>query len=420
VIASAVVIALVFYLLMGFLKEKGIDIILAAFLTGFAALISSIHWLARPHLFSLLLVLIFYRVIDDYESEKGNRLYLLPPLMLLWVNLHGGFMAGLMLLGVYIAGNSLSLLSGGSSSGGAGRKIKALAITFVLCIIASAINPLGFGILLYPFELAQEKLIMDRISEWQSPNFHYFMTFGYMLLLLVVVVGISALRLTAIEALLVVLFMYMSLYSVRHVPLFALIASPIIGRRMEDIVQSRRGNMYLNRFLVLSENISRTDSSTRGHLWPIVAVMSVIVLAMTGSISYGFSEEKFPVRAVEFMKQEKISGNMFNNDEFGDYIIYAAWPEYKVFFDGRSDMYGEERLREYYDIVWLRPEMEEALDKYNITWVIYNAESPLSAYLTERDDWHLIYADEVAKIFVQDTAENSGLIERHRRIGGPI
>jgi hypothetical protein len=246
------------------------------------------------------------------------------------------------------------------------------------------------------------------------------MTFGYMLLLLVVVVGISALRLTAIEALLVVLFMYMSLYSVRHVPLFALIASPIIGRRMEDIVQSRRGNMYLNRFLVLSENISRTDSSTRGHLWPIVAVMSVIVLAMTGSISYGFSEEKFPVRAVEFMKQEKISGNMFNNDEFGDYIIYAAWPEYKVFFDGRSDMYGEERLREYYDIVWLRPEMEEALDKYNITWVIYNAESPLSAYLTERDDWHLIYADEVAKIFVQDTAENSGLIERHRRIGGPI
>jgi hypothetical protein len=108
---------------------------------------------------------------------------------------------------------------------------------------------------------------------------------------------------------------------------------------------------------------------------------------------------------------------MFNHDEFGDYIIYAAWPEYKVFFDGRSDMYGSERLKEYFDVIFLRPEMGEVLDKYDIKWVIYKAKSPLSAYLTERDDWNLVYADEVANIYLKDTAENAGLIERHRRTG---
>jgi MFS family permease len=326
-------------------------------------------------------------------------------------------MAGLLLLGVYIAGNSLSLLSEGSRSGKAGRKIKALAITLGLCVIAAAVNPEGLGILLFPFELSQKKFLMDNITEWQSPNFHYLMPYGYMLLLLMVVVGISALRLTAIEAMLVLLFTYMSLYSARHVPLFALIASPVIGSRMEDIIQRWKGNRYVNKFVETTESISKTDSAARGHVWPAVAVVSVIVLAMTGRISYEFSTESFPVRAVEFMKQEKISGNMFNHDEFGDYIIYAAWPEYKVFFDGRSDMYGSERLKEYFDVIFLRPEMGEVLDKYDIKWVIYKAKSPLSAYLTERDDWNLVYADEVANIYVKDTAENAGLIERHRRTG---
>jgi hypothetical protein len=420
VIVSSVIIALLFYLLMDFLMEKGVSIILASLLTSFAALISSIHWLARPHLSSLLLVLIFYRVIDRYESGKGNRLYLLPPLMLLWVNLHGGFMVGLLLLGVYVAGNSLSLLldrkgGGYPNKNDAKRKIKALAITLGLCVIASAVNPQGFGILFFPLKLAQEKLLMDNVIEWQSPNFHYMMPFAYMLMLLIVIVGVSPLRLTATEAILLVLFTYMSLYSARHIPLFALITSPIIGTRAEDIVQKWKGNRYVMKFIEISENVSKTDSASRGHVWPAVAVAAVIVLAVMGSIKYQFDEEKFPVRAVEFLKQEKISGNMFNDDEFGDYIIYSAWPEYKVFFDGRSDMYGEERLKEYFDIIWLRPEMEEVFEKYDISWVIYKAESPLSAYLAERDDWDLIYEDEVAKIFIRNTPDNAGVTNGHPR-----
>jgi hypothetical protein len=107
---------------------------------------------------------------------------------------------------------------------------------------------------------------------------------------------------------------------------------------------------------------------------------------------------------------------MLNNDEFGDYLIYAAWPEYKVFFDGRSDMYGEKMIKEYFKIVRIKPEFDDVLNKYDIKWIFFNARSTLSQYLLMRDDWKLIYADKVANIFLRDIPENRVLIEKYRNI----
>ena len=128
---------------------------------------------------------------------------------------------------------------------------------------------------------------------------------------------------------------------------------------------------------------------------------------------FKFNEKTKPVAAVEFLKKENIQGNMFDNDEFGDYIIYAAWPEYRVFFDGRSDMYGVDIMKEYFKVARVKPGWDEVLQKYNITWIIYNANSALSLFLIERDDWKLIYADKVANIFVKDIPENQYLIEKY-------
>jgi len=139
-------------------------------------------------------------------------------------------------------------------------------------------------------------------------------------------------------------------------------------------------------------------------------------MLLTGKMEYKFDEKKLPVDAVQFMKKEKINGNMFNNDEFGDYIIYAAWPEYKVFFDGRSDMYGVKRMKEYIKVVRIEQGWDEVLKKYNINWIIYNANSPLSQFLLERSDWKLIYADKVADIFVKNSIENQPLIKKYTNV----
>jgi hypothetical protein len=116
---------------------------------------------------------------------------------------------------------------------------------------------------------------------------------------------------------------------------------------------------------------------------------------------------------VQFIQKEKIPGNMYNNDEFGDYIIYAAWPEYRVFFDGRSDMYGVEIMKEYFKVMGFKPGWETVLQKYGIDWIIFNNKSALSRFLLERSDWKLIYSDKVANIFVRRSPVNQPLIDKY-------
>jgi hypothetical protein len=165
-----------------------------------------------------------------------------------------------------------------------------------------------------------------------------------------------------------------------------------------------------------STNIASIDASARGYVWPVAAVLIVVFFVATGRIEYRFNEEIHPVAAVDFLKKVHLKGNMFNNDEFGDYIIYSAHPQYKVFFDGRGDMYGSERMKEYYKVIRFESGWEKIIEKYNINWIIYNADSELSRFLMERKNWRLIYADKVANIFVRNVPENQDLIDRYGNV----
>jgi hypothetical protein len=183
-------------------------------------------------------------------------------------------------------------------------------------------------------------------------------------------------------------------------------------RRAQQLLTSDDGKLaaFIKR---KSLSISETDAFAKGYVWPMAAIGLVIALSSSGKINYMFNAKTEPVAAVEFLKKENIPGNMFDHDEFGDYIIYATWPKYKVFFDGRSDMYGVDRLKEYLKVAKAKPGWGEVLRKYHITWVIYETNSSLSSLLMEADDWKLIYTDKVASIFLKDIAENRYLIEKY-------
>ena len=415
VIFFSLIIALVYYLLFKIIRTNSSNIILASFIVLIVLTASQIHWLARPHVFSLLLMVIWYYLLDTYHYHNKNYLYFLPPLMLLWVNLHGGFLAGFILLGIYLSGNIVkSIISQGSEGDIYKKKARMLGLTTVACLFVSLINPYSYHILLFPFKLVSNKFIMDNIAEFLSPNFHTFIAkaFEFVFLFMFTIFAISRVRLNIIEVAMVLLFTHMSLSSARYIPLFCIIVAPILMRKTQQLLKSNDGKIagFINK---RSISISETDASTKGYVWPVITIALVIVLAASGKIDYKFNAETEPVAAVEFLKKENIQGNMFDNDEFGDYIIYVAWPKYKVFFDGRSDMYGVEILKEYIKVATVKPGWDEVLKKYNIDWIIYNAKTSLSVLLMERDDWKLIYADKVANIFVKDIPENRYLIEKY-------
>ena len=412
VIFFSLIISLVYSLFFKILKAND-DIVLSIFFALLVLLSSQIHWLARPHIFSLILMIIWYYLLDEYQYKTKNYLYVLPPIMLLWVNLHGGFLAGFILIGIYLFGNIVKFITSRDLEKGIyRRKAKLLGLTTIVCLLVCLINPIGYQILLFPFKLVSNKFIMDHVDEFLSPNFHDILFFKYFLLLMFVIFAISAVKTNLIELLLILTFTNMSLYSGRYIPLFSIIAAPILLRQLKTILSRSDGRLakFLNK---RSENISEIDRSAKGYLWPVVALILVAFLVKSGKIDFKFNEKTKPVAAVEFLKKEKITGNMFDNDEFGDYIIYAAWPEYRVFFDGRSDMYGVDILKEYYKVTNIKPGWNEVLKKYDISWIIFNANSSLSLFLMQRDDWKLIYADEVANIFVMNVQKNQYLIDKY-------
>jgi hypothetical protein len=418
VIFFAFLISFSFFLLFKIIRSNNSNIVTTIFIVLFAAAASQMHWLARPHIFSLILMIIWYYILDLYQYKDRNYLYLFPFIMIVWVNLHGGFMGGFMLIGIYLFGNFIGyLFSKGDEKEVHLKRFKILALTTIACLAVSLVNPYGFHILLFPFKLTSAKYLMDNVSEFVSPNFHasYAKSFEFLLLFTITLLGRSKLRLNIIETVLLLLFTHMSLYSARYIPLFAIIAAPILARQLQTIEEQSSGK-FAGFMRKRASNIAAIDASATGYFWPLASVILVISLASIGTVEFKFDEKIKPVAAVEFLKKEKISGHMFNNDEFGDYIIYSAYPHYKVYIDGRLDMYGAKNVKEYRKITNFEQGWEIILDKYNISWIIYDADSALSRFLFIHKDWKLIYADKVANIFVKNIAANQYLIDKYRTV----
>lgn len=382
---------------------------------AFVAL-AKIHWLARPHIFSLLILIGWYQILDDFQYRHKNRLWILPLTMLLWVNLHGGFVIGLAILGIYLVGNCVLLYTDKEQWELTGKE-KSLSLGKILgaSIIACIANPIGYQIFLFPFKLVSNKYIMDNVIEFLSPNFHEIQPFKYLLLLSIIIFAYSKRKPNIIEITLTVLFTSMSLFSVRYIPLFGVIVIPILLRYIECDALS--GFKNIERFFRQRiENISSVDDMASGFLWPTLCIFALIFFAANGSIAHSFNPEKKPMAAIEFLKKNPVEGNMFNNDEFGDCIIYANHQKYKVFIDGRSDMYGTEQLKEYDRIYKFETGWEHVVEKYKITWIFFGTDTVLSRYLIINNDWKLIYSDKVASIFVKNIPLYKPLIDKYSKV----
>ena len=414
VVFFAFVLAFTHWILYQNLRANSDHVILCTFVALLATATSSIHWLARPHVFSILLTVIWCHCLSRFELEN-RKIFVncLPFLMLLWVNLHGGFIIGLVLLGIYLVSNWFSLLTGEPESSYVARtRSKTLLLVLLACIAVCFFNPYGFDILWFPVRVTSDRFVMDRVTEFLSPNFHEPLPFKYMLLLLIGALALSRSALSFVDFACMMLLSYMALYSARHVSLFAVVLAPLLLKASIDLVD-RLPERFLKWYATHNYNLVAIDGALKPYLWPIASLAMVFALVTMGLITYRFDDKKFPVKAVEFLQREKIVGNVFNDDEFGDYMIYAAWPAYRVFMDGRSDMYGEPFGRDYLRIANVAPGWKQTLKKYDVHWVIFNTDSALVAALKDQPDWQSVYSDPVATIFVKSEPKSLELSAKY-------
>jgi len=419
VIFFSFLVSVVYCFLFKMLQSQNDNIIVTSIVIILVIVSSQMHWLARPHIFSMLFILLWYHLLDAYQyKNQRTALYFQIPLMLLWVNTHAGFIIGFILNGIYWFGNMVELISSPDPERNIyKKKVIFLGLTSAACFVASLINPFGYQILLFPFKLVTEKFIMSNIGEYLSPNFHslWAIPFEVFLLFTLAVFALSKERLNLIELSLILLFLHMSLFSARYIPLFGIIAAPIVTKHFEKTIEVSN-RKFINFLKKKAAAFSAIDESASDFNWPSIVLLAILLMALLGQLKHNFDPDTKPVAASIFLEKEHITGNMFNNDEFGDYIIYRNYPMYKVFIDGRNDMYGAEILKEYDNVRKFEPGWEEILQKYTITWIIYGSNSALSRYLIQNKGWHLIYADKVAIIFIKNIPENQRLIQKYRNV----
>jgi len=418
VLFTALVIAVTFALLFRTLLFECGNLLVALLLTALAVLSSPVHMLARPHVVGWLLTLIWVRLLYRFQEGKSRALWCLPALMLLWVNVHGSFILGLVLLAIFVAGNSWTYLT----IQDAGKKLAArkavvrLGIAGAASALATFVTPYGYKLHVHVLQYLSNRYFMDHIMEFASPNFHgnAEKSFAALLALSLVAVLLAAHRLRAIDLLLLLFAGYSGLYAIRNTPtsslIIALAIAPTLGEAMG--LQALRTDLpqWLKRFFSrICESGTRMKSiedMLRGHLIAIALLVLSVGLALNGGrlhatplLAAHFDQRQFPVGAADYIAAHPIRDRMFSTDRWSGYLIYRLYPETKLFIDDRHDFYGEAFLKEYLKALEADLGWRDVLDKNGVTAVLVPPDAPLANVLKESSDWKVVYDDGVAILF---------------------
>lgn len=424
---AAAIAALPFLLLMRWAVRDGANPFVAVGLVTAGALASSMHWLARPHLFTILLAVLWTRALMRHRSTGSLRpLLLLPPMMALWANLHGGFLVGFVILGVFLAGGFVQSrwedwatepferpsmeqhdadIAGGQAlvSGSRNRQgLVAMSVAGVLSLAAVGLNPVGYRLLSHVTGFLHSRFLVDNTEEYLSPNFHDLGPQLFLVLLLVAMVSLAMnrRRVDLVDLGMLVVWTAFALYSARNIPLFAAICLPMVIGLVSQLLKDLGAGM--NR----ARRLATIERQMGGPLLPLLAVAVALLISMgdLGGLhpKIGFDPKTFPVEALAKAKSVGVRGNLFNYFPWGGYVLYAGYPRYRVFIDGQTDFYGERLTRDYLEVARLEPGWESVLDRYQVGWVLFPHESPLSLLLARTHGWRLVYQDGTADIFIRE------------------
>ena len=387
---------------------------LRAFVLVFAAVISGVYWAARPYLMTFLLSALSIKVLEDYRTGRKDRLWLLPLFMLVWVNCHGGWAYGPILWGLYGLGFGLEWLGQARKPGallptaftkewlmrGFKGPVGRMLMIGLLMVIAICLNPAGPRMLLYPFETVSIESLQDYIAEWQSPNFHQrnVQPFLWMILLLFAVLNLSEKKLQVTEYLLLGAFTYLSLTAARNIAMFALVTPAILTRHASSLVD-RLGQKAGYRGL---SDLPPTRLQKVIN-WLLFGLLLLVVLVKAASVYPASMNEEYinkhqPVGAVAYLNQRHPPGEILNSYNWGGYLIWHL-PEYPVFADGRTDLYGDAVLGDWFRLVRAEDGWQAGLQKWSVNLVLLEPSMPLVIELRHDPDWELLYQDDISVLY---------------------
>jgi len=401
---GAAVIALTFALLFRLTLRRGASLLPAMAFTVLAVLASTIHSLARPHLFTWLFTLLCWYLIE--EKRNTSWIWAIPIIVLVWANVHGGFLIAFALMGLTLIGDlwtAATAVKRDLSRAAALRIARVLAAS----VVAGLVNPYGIGLYLHIYEYLTDSFLIHHIQEMQSPDFRTFAAKCLFLLLLLTawVAFEQRDRLRLGEKLVLIFLAYEALFAARNIPLACIVLTLTGAPLLTSPVKSPTHPLR-TRLRQFSDRMATMEMQAQGHLWAIaVAVLTFGICANGGwllgtqAIHANFNPDKFPLRAVDFLIQHPPTGPVFTTDAWGGYVIYRAWPTTRVVVDDRHDMYGSEYMKRYLKIVEGNWDWQQQLRATGAQAALISPNSAIGNLLRLSPEWRLIYDDGQALIF---------------------
>jgi len=424
-IFSAVLIFFAFILLFINVRRRG-GWLSAVFLTFLVILFSQDEFLPRPLALSLFLFSLFIFILHRYKYEPSSKTdnlpYVLVPLQVAWVNLHGASILGVFLIWAFIAGEFIdSRIREGFKNEFVieGGRYKKLLFAGILLTISAGITPYGYNAVFCP---VKEFSGMYFIDEW-LPSVHndIFLNFGimpYYRLFLLISVFVFIFRGRRIASSHIIIFgslLYLSLSGKRHLPFYGFAIAPCVAWYLKDI-----------RFNAMASRLKK----------PVIYAISLALILymaflgkdiLTGKYYIkknmdcwvGLGTVGYPKKAMDFLEISGLEGRMFNDYSSGGFLIHRFYPDKKVYLDGRNTIYGVKFITENYLKCLIYPSLfEETARKYDINYVfIYYGLSNTAAlipYLHQSDNWQLVYFDDQVCIYAKNTEKNAGIIKKYR------
>ncbi len=370
VLQQAILIALLAWLVAR-LARAGSPVRTAASAT-LAVALGAAYWSPRPLIFGLICMALTVTVV-----ERRRTPWLLLPIVWLWVNSHGSFPLGLVWLGARAAGEWLDWKD-------RPRETARYIWGFLVGLGVAIVNPLGARLLLFPLTLGEKRTAFDAIVEWKSPDFHIAQNRVALLALTVILVLLFRARLTWRDAVPTMAFLVMSLYSVRNMPLLAIVVAPVLARILRRPEGGRPRPVPTERQLRLN------------RMMALLIASMFVVFGASALAGDPLNTTRYPEEAVTWLEENGLleeSTRLAHQDFVGNYLELRYGRDVAVFIDDRIDLYPVELTTDYVRLLQGR-EVFEILDRHRVDIVLWELDRALPEQLRLSADWLESYRDD--------------------------
>lgn len=337
----------------------------------------------RCLLFTCIFFSLFLYILERARLGKPKGLFFIPIIMLFWCNIHGGCISGLGIIGIYILGEFLNK-----------QDIKKYIYTLLACLAVLFINPYGIEYVKFLFYAAAMK--RSFITEWQSPFIKkyfdlYLFYKGYLIVMVITAViyqlknKISYLKIDKTKYLILIITMFLSLNSIRHIAFFVICSGIFLHDEFYSLF-----DIFKNKNLKLLKNIT---------LYVLIFVIFTPVLLCEKRIR--ITEKGYPRFAVEFIKINNITGNLYVNFDWGSYAAYKLYPHNLIVMDGRyEEVYNPELLVEMKNFHNLKNDWEKIIREYPPDVMIIEKKYPVFNIMQIHPKWELVFENNLSGVFV--------------------